>query len=245
MKLIQQFRMKSQTDDCVLFRNRGIIASSSYSGKKIIFKSTSDGKTLDTIKTSCVSAFRYNTKVIHEDYLVFKDSGEYLLYNMEDKTTVSLKKGYYPNSIHKNDFLVFDFYEFGVSFKFYFFDVKSKVATEYVFNEGFILSPQTGGEYYMKVFNEKENKYPVFVKIQINKAGEILTTEKEVRCLNSLEETFKEHYALGREDYICYEGIVDNKVILSQVSYEDTLLKTIEFPVKGLLHPPLAKRVNL
>ena len=98
MKLIQQFRIKAQPDDCVIFRNRGVIAYSNYSGNKIIFKSTSDGKTLDTIKTSCVSAFRYNTKVIHEDYLVFKDSGEYLLYNMEDKTTVSLNKGNTPSS---------------------------------------------------------------------------------------------------------------------------------------------------
>ena len=34
-------------------------------------------------------------------------------------------------------------------------------------------------------------------------------------------------------------------MILSQVSYEDTLLKTFEFSVKGLLNPPLAKRVYL
>ena len=237
MTLTPLFKIiEAEPADCAYFKKRNLIAYCNHNGSKIWIRSSVTGEVIDTIKT--VSSRSHKHFNLHEDYLIVNDKGERLLYDMDTKEITSLGQDCYPNPLYLDDYLSFDYYDMeNGNSELCFFDTKSKKISKYCYNSGSTLPPQTGGKYYLKVFNKKENRYPEFVKILISNDGEVSATETEVRCPKSIEDTLSCHFALGQEDYIYFEGVEDGKISLSLLNYQNELLKTIEIVESNVPDP--------
>ena len=239
MTLTETFRVKGVDTSVIYFRDRSLLAHSNETGTKVLIKDVKTGDIIHTLKTNDVWPLGKDDNFVrHEDFLLIQDDVDdidtFSLFDLEKECLYPIEYVSTPRIYIDNRYLVFECLDENYRLnKLCFFDTQRENDISYPILTGCSIEyPTMGLNWYQSLRVKGEGaKFPTILKVNIEDVRSTITiSEFPAHCKGS--KASRNNYSLGKDDFVYFEGIEQDGLLLSRLTYKNELLRKIT--IKGV-----------